>query len=147
MLYITIRDFTADPVSRKRTWDKTAPEKKPSFFMTPAGEYFYIHGKVILEEIENLRRETVKIGQEKGRQLQIGYLKCYSGMELHQAVAEFSLRYPEVSINITHGTHEELYDLLRLGGVDLIVRPRLCNTGGFETNSLYFDLLKGTTKY
>lgn len=100
---------------------KLLQRKNRRFSMTPAGEYFYIHGKVILEEIENLRRETVKIGQEKGRQLQIGYLKCYSGMELHQAVAEFSLRYPEVSINITHGTHEELYDLLRLGGVDLIV--------------------------
>lgn len=45
---------------------KLIQRKNRRFFMTPAGEYFYIHGKVILEEIENLRRETVKIGQEKG---------------------------------------------------------------------------------
>lgn len=36
-------------------------------------------------------------------------------------MAEFSRLYPEVSINIVNGTHEELYDLLRSGGVDLIL--------------------------
>ena len=49
------------------------------------------------------------------------YLRCYSGQELHQAVAEFSQLYPEVSISIVNGTHEELYDLLRFGGVDVIL--------------------------
>ena len=29
-------------------------------------------------------------------------------------MAEFSRRYPEVAISIVNGTHEELYNLLRL---------------------------------
>lgn len=91
------------------------------FSLTPAGEYFYSQSKGILDEVEAVRRETIRIGQDEELQLRIGYLRCYSGQELHQAVAEFSRRYPEVSISIVNGTHEELYDLLRFGGVDLIL--------------------------
>ena len=91
------------------------------FTLTPAGEYFYSRSKGLLEEADDIRRETVRIGQDDELQLRIGYLRCYSGQELHQAVAEFSRLYPEVSISIVNGTHEELYDLLRFGGVDLIL--------------------------
>lgn len=91
------------------------------FTLTPAGEYFYSRSKGLLEEVDDIRRETVRIGQDDELQLRIGYLRCYSGQELHQAVAEFSRLYPEVSISIVNGTHEELYDLLRFGGVDLIL--------------------------
>lgn len=91
------------------------------FSLTPAGEYFYSQCKVILEEVEKVQQETIRIGQDDELQLRIGYLRCYSGQELHQAVAEFSRLYPEVAISIVNGTHEELYDLLRSGGVDLIL--------------------------
>ena len=89
------------------------------FSLTPAGEYFYRHSKGLLDEAEHLRHETIRLGQDHELKLRIGYLRCYSGQELHQAVAEFSETYPEVSIDIVNGTHEELYDLLRFGGVDL----------------------------
>ena len=89
------------------------------FTITPTGQYFYSHCKAILSQVDDLIRETKRLGQDKELQLRIGYLRCYSGMELYQAVEEFSKLYPEVSINIVNGTHEELYDLLRFGGVDL----------------------------
>ena len=89
------------------------------FTLTPAGKYFYEQSKGILNEVEDIRRETFRIGKDKELELKIGYLRCYSGQELHQAVAEFSRLYPEVSIHIVNGTHEELYDLLRFGGADL----------------------------
>ncbi len=91
------------------------------FTLTPAGEYFYSHCKSILEQVEELARQTKQLGTDRELQLRIGYLRCYSGLELHQAVAEFSRLYPEVSIHIVNGTHEELYDLLRQGGVDLVL--------------------------
>nr|WP_294647924.1 LysR family transcriptional regulator [uncultured Anaerostipes sp.] len=91
------------------------------FFLTPAGEYFYSQSKGLLDEVGELCRETVRIGQADETELRIGYLRCYSGQELHQAVAAFSQLYPEVGIRILNGTHEELYDLLRFGKVDLIV--------------------------
>ena len=91
------------------------------FSLTAAGEYFYNQSKGILEEVETMRKETIRLGQDQELQLRIGYLRCYSGQELYQAVAEFSRLYPEVSISIVNGTHEELYDLLRFGGADLIL--------------------------
>lgn len=42
----------------------------------------------------------------------------------HQAIAEFSQLYPEISLSIVIGTHEELYTLLRIGGADLIVNDQ-----------------------
>ncbi|MCC8023856.1 MAG: LysR family transcriptional regulator [Clostridium sp.] len=91
------------------------------FFLTPAGEYFYRQSKVLLDEADELRRETIRIGQAEESKLRIGYLKNYSGQELHMAVAEFSKLYPEISIDIVAGTHEELYHLIRFGGADLII--------------------------
>ena len=83
------------------------------FTVTPAGQYFYSHCKAILEQVDELARETRRIGLDDELPLRIGYLRCYSGLELHQAIAEFSRVHPEVAINIVTGTHEELYDLIR----------------------------------
>lgn len=57
------------------------------FTLTPAGEYFYSQSKGILGEVDDICRETIRIGQDNELQLRIGYLRCYSGQELHQAVA------------------------------------------------------------
>lgn len=107
------------------------------FTLTPAGEYFYGQSKGILGEVEDIRRETIRIGQDEELQLRIGYLRCYSGQELHEAVAEFSRLYPETAISIVNGTHEELYDLLRFGGVDLILSDqRRAFSGQYENDQL-----------
>ena len=85
--------------------------KNRRFTVTPTGQYFYSHCKVILEQVDDLIHETKRLGTDNEMQLRIGYLRCYSGLELHQAIAEFSRVYPEIDINIVNGTHEELYDL------------------------------------
>ena len=108
------------------------------FTLTPAGEYFYHHSRELLDEIDELRRETIRIGQDNELQLRIGYLKCYSGRELHQAIADFSQLYPDVAINIVNGTHEELYDLLRFGGVDLVLSDQ---RRAFSDEYVNFQLL------
>ncbi len=91
------------------------------FSLTPAGEYFYAGSKAVLEQAESLVQETRRLGSGHAPALRIGYLRCYSGLELHRAIGEFSSRYPEVAIHIVNGTHEELYHRLRQGGVDLIL--------------------------
>lgn len=108
------------------------------FFLTPAGEYLYVHGRSLLNQAEELRMETMRIGQDDELQLRIGYLRCYSGQEFHQAIAEFSSLYPEVSIHIVNGTHEELYDLLRSGGVDLVLNDQ---RRAFSDEYVNFELL------
>lgn len=94
------------------------------FSLTPAGEYFYRRGKALLHEAENIRQETSRIGQDRESQLRIGYLNIYNGQELHQAIAEFSALYPEVDISISKGTHEELYQRLRTGEVDMVLNDQ-----------------------
>lgn len=108
------------------------------FTLTPAGEYFYSQCRGILDEAEAVCRETVRIGQDNESGLRIGYLLSYSGQELRQAVGTFSQRYPEVSISIVSGTHEELYDLLRFGGVDLILSDQ---RRAFSSSYANFQLL------
>ncbi|MDR1532331.1 MAG: LysR family transcriptional regulator [Clostridiales bacterium] len=115
------------------------------FALTPAGEYFYRHSRVLLDETGELCRETVRIGRNKEPRLRIGYLRSYNGLELRQAIADFSQVYPgrkfrpRVSIHIVSGTHEELYDLLRFGGVDLVLNDQ---RRAFSDVYVNFELLR-----
>lgn len=94
------------------------------FTLTVAGEYFYAHSKGILEQTEELIRGVRRLGTDQELHLRIGYPRSYSGLELHQAVSEFSGLYPEVSISIVNGTHEELYELLCQENVDVILNDQ-----------------------
>ena len=82
------------------------------FTLTPAGEYFYRHGKVLLEETERLKEETIRRGQDNELNMIIGYPKNFASKELHKAIVEFIDLYPEVNISIISGTHEELFEAL-----------------------------------
>lgn len=91
------------------------------FTLTPAGEHFYQKSLVLMADFERLCQGTVHIANKDNAELRIGYLKCYGGREFRLAVAEFSEKYPDVSVHIINGNHEDLYDALRSGGVDLIL--------------------------
>lgn len=85
---------------------------------TEAAEECHISQSAISQEIQALENELgVKL-------LRIGYLKCYGGQELQLTVAAFSEKYPDVAIEMTGGNHEELYDLLRFGGADLVLNDQ-----------------------
>lgn len=64
--------------------------EKRRFSLTPAGEYFYMRCKGLLKEVDDICYETSRIGRDAESVLRIGYLRCYSGQELYQAVADFS---------------------------------------------------------
>lgn len=100
---------------------KLMEREKRQFSLTAAGEYFYQQGRLLLEEAEGLRRETVRVGQADETRLNVAYLRCYGGRELHLAIAAFSKLHPEMDIHIASGSHEELYDLIRFGSVDLVL--------------------------
>lgn len=110
------------------------------FSLTVAGEYFYARCKAVLEEVDELERETKRLGSGRhAPRLRIGCLRCYSGLELRRAVARFAGRYPEVEISIVHGTHEELYELLRDGGVELILSDQ---RRAFSESYVNFELMR-----
>lgn len=91
------------------------------FTLTPAGEHFYQKSLVLLADYERLCRETIRIANQDRAELRIGYLKSYSGPEFRLAIGKFSEKYPDVSVQIMNGNHEELYDALRNGDVDAVL--------------------------
>lgn len=127
-------------VLEKELGVKLVERENRHFHITPAGEYFYKHGKEILKDAEELKRETVKIGQDNESRLRIGYLPFYNGAELHQVIAEFSRTYPEVSIQILSGTHEELYHMLRSGEIDIALSDQ---RRAFSDEYVNHELLMG----
>ena len=98
--------------------------KNRRFILTPAGEYFYKKSLVLIADYERMCREAGRLAKDDRAALVIGYLRCYSGREFHLALEEFSAKYPDVSVKIVYGNHEELYELLRTGGVDLVLNDQ-----------------------
>lgn len=98
--------------------------KNRKFSLTPAGEYFYKKSLILIADYERMCQEAKRLAVADRATLTIGYLRCYSGQEFHLALGEFSAMYPEVSVKIEYGNHEELYELLQTGGVDLILNDQ-----------------------
>lgn len=94
------------------------------FTLTPAGDYFYRQCKSLLAEIEDVKQETMRIGQDNELQLRIGYLSGYHGNAFRRAVEEFSGAYPDVYLNIEEGTHEEIYELMRDNQLDMVLNDQ-----------------------
>ena len=89
--------------------------------LTEAGEYFYRKSLVIVSDFERLCAETIRIAKGVEHELKIGYLRNYNGTELKESISEFNLKYPEVYLQISSGTHEELYYELRNGKIDIVI--------------------------
>lgn len=97
---------------------------KRSFTLTPAGEYFYRKSLVLVADLEAICRETLHIAGHNGELLKIGILKGYSGNEFQNAVAVFSAQFPDVSVEVSHGNHDELYDKLRHDEIDIVLNDQ-----------------------
>lgn len=98
--------------------------KNRKFTLTPAGEYFYKKSLVLMADYERMCSEAAKLSKAGRAVLKIGYLRCYSGQEFQLALEDFSVKYPEVEVEIAYGNHEELYELLRTGGADLVLNDQ-----------------------
>ncbi len=94
------------------------------FVMTPAGEYFYKKSLVLVADYEQMCRKAARIARGDESVLKLGYLRSYSSPEVHQALEEFSAKYPGISVRLLYGNHEELFTLLRTGGADLVLNDQ-----------------------
>ena len=95
-----------------------------TFSLTPAGEHFYKKSLVITADIRQMIRETKRIADNNNAVLRIGYYKGYHGNELSEAVAIFSEKYPTVDVQITVGSHEELYHAMENNSIDLALNDQ-----------------------
>ena len=103
---------------------KLIERKNRSFQITTAGEYFYRKCKSLLTDLESIKKETIRLGSDEEMALHVGYINLYAGLELSDAIAEFSALYPEVNISVQSGTHEELYHGLVSGSLDLALNDQ-----------------------
>lgn len=110
---------------------------KRQFSLTPADEYFYRHGKVILDEIEDFKEETIRRGEDQELNLTIGYPKNFSIIKLHLAIVEFNRLYPDVNISVISGTHEELFEQLIEHHIDMKISEQRRT---FNENYYNYDL-------
>ena len=94
------------------------------FVLTPAGEHFYRKSLLLIADYEQICREAAKIARGDAAVLKIGFLRSYSSPEVHQALEEFSAKYPGISVQLLYGNHEELFTLLRTGSVDLVLNDQ-----------------------
>lgn len=95
-----------------------------TFSLTPAGEHFYRKSLVITNDLQQMVRETKHIAAQDRAVLKIGYYKGYYGNELSEAIALFSGKYPAVEVQITVGSHDELYHAMEDGSVDLALNDQ-----------------------
>lgn len=98
--------------------------KNRRFELTEAGRHFYKRSLVITADLEQLCRETVRLGKKDAATLSVGFLISYDGDEFTRAIAAFAEAYPAVTVNVMSGNHEELYDALRFGKVDLVLNDQ-----------------------
>lgn len=98
--------------------------KNRKFTLTPAGEYFYRKSLILIADYENMCREASRLSKGDQAALTIGYLRCYSGPEFSLALEEFSAKYPDVTVKLRYGNHEELYEMIRTGAVDLVLNDQ-----------------------
>ena len=75
------------------------------FVLTPAGEHFYKKSLVLVSDYEQMCSEAAKIARGDEAILKIGYLRSHSSPELHQALEEFSEKYPRVDLQLLYGNH------------------------------------------
>ncbi len=103
---------------------KLLVRKNRSFHLTKAGEYLYQKSGQLLEDFEQVKNETIRIGCGSQNVLKLGYLKSYSGGELLNAVLEYNDIYPDVQVHIQNGNHEALYHLLNSNQLDLVLNDQ-----------------------
>ncbi len=98
--------------------------KKRSFSLTAAGEYFYKKSLILVADYDSIVRELQKVSGNSGELLKVGLLKGYSGKEFNSAVSDFTAKYPDVTVEVTHGNHDALYALLRNGEIDIVLNDQ-----------------------
>ncbi len=91
------------------------------FSLTPAGEFFYRKSLILMNDFDRLCAETLKLSTGSESEISIGYLKHFRSDELKKTLQEFQKKNPEISINLFQGTHEELYNFLRMKKIDLAI--------------------------
>lgn len=94
------------------------------FELTPAGETVLacahdVHGRIV-----RMKAELEHSGEADRRELRVGYLNRYEGWEVQGAIAAFTLRRPQIAVTAVAGSHDDLYEMMLSGAIDLAFNDR-----------------------
>ena len=103
---------------------KLINRQKRSITITPAGEYFYKKSKQLVHNLEKICQETVDIANQEKPRLRIGCLRGLNSNNVTSAIESYISRNSEVSVDVIYGNHDELYDYLRFGGLDVVINDQ-----------------------
>ena len=79
---------------------------------------------MLVADYDNIVRELQKVSGVRGELLRVGPLKGYSGKEFNSAVSEFTVKFPDVTVEVMHGNHDALYALLRNDDIDIVLNDQ-----------------------
>lgn len=109
------------------------------FELTRAGEHFYVRSRAILNDVRSLEGETRRIGEaaDEWTSLNVWYIGGYAGLDIASCVAEFTRRWPAVTIDTRASTHEEMRYALIDGLADMaIMEQRRAFSDNYENRIL-----------
>jgi LysR family cys regulon transcriptional activator len=89
--------------------------------VTPAGQEVVDRALRILEEVQNIRRMSSDLKDERTGSLSIGTTHTQARYVLPPAVQKFRTGYPEVDLHLHQGTSEQIADLAKLDRVDFAI--------------------------
>ena len=95
-----------------------------SFSLTPAGEHFYRKSLILCSDLAQLIRETKRLDSDDGYTLRLGCYKGYHGNAFSDTIASFSEKYPKIRVQVTIGSHDELYHAMENGTIDLALNDQ-----------------------
>lgn len=98
--------------------------KGKSFTLTPAGEQVLAAAHDVRTRIDQMNLALAHRSREEQRKLRIGYLSRYDGWEIQGALAAFTLKYPFIETTAVAGSHDDLYEMLLSGAVDIAFNDR-----------------------
>lgn len=93
------------------------------FSVTPAGEVVLAAAHDVCGRVTRMRFDLEHLGEQQ-RELRVGYLSRYGGWEVQGAVAAFTLGRPQVAVTAVPGSHDDLYEMMLSGAIDMAFNDR-----------------------
>lgn len=98
--------------------------EKRKFALTEAGEYFYHQALIVLEEVEQVKMQTLRIANGGKSIIRIGYLVTCGVEQLTTAFSQFIELHPDIQIQVEKGNHEDLFQMLQSGQIDVAINDQ-----------------------
>ena len=89
------------------------------------GRKLLAHAQIIRAETVNAARTIEAFRRGQRRQLHIGAMTAHPLVQFAEAIIEFVQEEPNLFLRITHGSPEELMDLMRQGTLEMVFGPLL----------------------